>query len=85
MVIEDFGSMVIEINSEKVPKTAENFLELCEKKYYNGLIFHRLIKDFMVSFWKIIIYRYKEETLMAQAKEVNPTLARSLKMSFILS
>jgi cyclophilin family peptidyl-prolyl cis-trans isomerase len=48
MVIEDYGSMIIEVYSEKVPKTAENFIELCEKKYYNDTIFHRLIKDFMV-------------------------------------
>mmetsp|Transcript_17872 Transcript_17872/g.24772 ORF Transcript_17872/g.24772 Transcript_17872/m.24772 type:complete len:90 (+) Transcript_17872:1052-1321(+) len=38
----------LEIHCEKVPKTAENFIELCEHKYYNGLSFHRLIKDFMI-------------------------------------
>lgn len=36
------------IHANFVPRTAENFLELCEKGYYNGVKFHRLAKDFMV-------------------------------------
>mmetsp|Transcript_41837 Transcript_41837/g.30726 ORF Transcript_41837/g.30726 Transcript_41837/m.30726 type:complete len:89 (+) Transcript_41837:939-1205(+) len=40
--------MIIDIHSESVPKTAENFLELCEMKYYNGVVFHRLIPNFMI-------------------------------------
>lgn len=31
-----------------MPKTCENFLGLCAKGYYNGVIFHRLIRNFMV-------------------------------------
>jgi len=30
------------------PKTCENFLELSEKKYYDNMKFHRLVKDFMI-------------------------------------
>ncbi len=30
------------------PKATENFLKLAEKGYYNGVIFHRVIKDFMI-------------------------------------
>ena len=29
------------------PKTSQNFFELAKKGYYDGLIFHRVIKDFM--------------------------------------
>lgn len=30
------------------PKTVKNFVELAEKGYYNGVIFHRIIRDFMI-------------------------------------
>lgn len=30
------------------PKACENFMKLAEKKYYDGIIFHRIIKDFMI-------------------------------------
>ncbi|SJL09861.1 probable Peptidyl-prolyl cis-trans isomerase-like 3 [Armillaria ostoyae] len=38
----------IEIFCEAVPKTAENFLALCASNYYDGCIFHRNIKGFMI-------------------------------------
>ena len=33
---------------EKAPKTVENFVTHAKNGYYNGLIFHRVIKDFMI-------------------------------------
>lgn len=42
------GNIEIEIFQNKAPKTAENFLSLIEKEYYNGLIFHRVIENFMI-------------------------------------
>ncbi|KAF5359153.1 hypothetical protein D9756_003519 [Leucocoprinus leucothites] len=38
----------IEVFCEAVPKAAENFLALCASNYYDGSIFHRNIKAFMV-------------------------------------
>jgi peptidyl-prolyl cis-trans isomerase-like 2 len=35
------GSVNLEIHCDMVPKTAENFLGLCEKGYYDGTVFHR--------------------------------------------
>jgi len=32
----------------QVPRTAHNFIALCQKGYYNGVSFHRLIPAFMV-------------------------------------
>lgn len=40
--------MQIEVFCEAVPKAAENFLALCASEYYNGCLFHRNIKGFMV-------------------------------------
>ena len=44
----NYGNFVAEIHCDKVPKTGENFIELCESKYYKGTKFHRLIKGFMI-------------------------------------
>ncbi len=42
------GDILIRIFEEAAPKTVENFKKLIEKNYYNGIIFHRIIKDFMI-------------------------------------
>ncbi|KAI0321776.1 peptidyl-prolyl cis-trans isomerase-like 3 [Amylostereum chailletii] len=42
------GDLKIEIFCEAVPKAAENFLALCASNYYDGCIFHRNIKGFMI-------------------------------------
>ena len=44
----DVGDIKIEVFCERTPKTYENFLALCASDYYNGCIFHRNIKGFMV-------------------------------------
>ena len=42
------GTIKIKLFPEATPKTVENFVGLIEKNYYDGLIFHRVIKDFMI-------------------------------------
>jgi cyclophilin family peptidyl-prolyl cis-trans isomerase len=42
------GTIKIELLEEDAPKTTENFRLLAEKGYYDGVIFHRVIKGFMV-------------------------------------
>jgi len=42
------GSIEIKLLPEVAPKACENFTKLVEKGYYNGLIFHRVIKGFMI-------------------------------------
>jgi peptidylprolyl isomerase len=42
------GNIEIEMMPDIAPKAVENFTKLAEKGYYNGLIFHRVIKDFMI-------------------------------------
>ncbi len=41
------GDITIQLYGE-MPKTAGNFLELVEKGFYNGVVFHRVIDDFMI-------------------------------------
>lgn len=42
------GTIKMRLFPDAAPKTVENFKGLIQKGYYNGLIFHRVIKDFMV-------------------------------------
>ena len=42
------GDIKIALFPEKAPKTVKNFIELSKKGYYDGVIFHRVIPDFMV-------------------------------------
>jgi len=42
------GTIKIQLFPEYAPKTVENFTGLIEKGYYDGIIFHRVIPDFMI-------------------------------------
>jgi peptidylprolyl isomerase len=42
------GNIEIQLFTKIAPKTCENFAELVKKGYYNGIIFHRVIKGFMI-------------------------------------
>src|SRR4051812_9436817 len=42
------GAIAIELFDDDAPKTVENFLKLARAGFYNGVIFHRVIPDFMV-------------------------------------
>lgn len=42
------GDMIFELNETAAPKAVENFTTHAKNGYYDGLIFHRVIKDFMV-------------------------------------
>ena len=42
------GTMHIELDDEKAPLSAQNFLDYVRKGHYDGTVFHRVIKGFMV-------------------------------------
>ncbi len=49
VVIEtSMGKIVVKLNSEKAQISTANFMKYVEKKHYDGTIFHRVIKDFMI-------------------------------------
>ncbi|WNC67436.1 peptidylprolyl isomerase [Thalassotalea nanhaiensis] len=43
----NLGDIKIELDFDNAPKTAANFKQYCEDGFYNGTIFHRVIKGFM--------------------------------------
>jgi len=42
------GAFTVELFEEQAPKTTGNFIDLAEKGFYDGLIFHRVIEGFMI-------------------------------------
>lgn len=42
------GAIAIELFDEDAPKTVENFLKLARDGFYEGVVFHRIIPDFMI-------------------------------------
>jgi cyclophilin family peptidyl-prolyl cis-trans isomerase len=44
----NLGTIRFELLEADAPKTTENFITLAERKYYDGVIFHRVIKGFMI-------------------------------------
>ena len=47
-IITNYGSMVVELNTKKAPKTVKNFLGYVDSGFYDGTIFHRVIDGFMI-------------------------------------
>ena len=44
----NMGTIEIELYAEQTPKTVENFVQHADSGYYNGIIFHRVIENFMI-------------------------------------
>ncbi|MEO1337304.1 MAG: peptidylprolyl isomerase [Myxococcota bacterium] len=47
-ITTNVGSIVVELDPAKAPKTVANFLKYVESKHYDGTIFHRVIANFMI-------------------------------------
>ena len=48
MEVENFGTIKLELYPDKAPNTVKNFVKLANNGFYNGLKFHRVVKDFMI-------------------------------------
>ena len=48
IVIKDFGTVEAELYPHIAPNTVNNFISLANSGFYDGLTFHRVIKDFMI-------------------------------------
>jgi cyclophilin family peptidyl-prolyl cis-trans isomerase len=47
-ITTNHGAIELELFDEDAPKTVENFRKLASDGFYDGIIFHRVIKDFMI-------------------------------------
>ena len=48
IVVKDFGTIEAELYPHIAPNTVNNFISLANSGFYDGLTFHRIIKDFMI-------------------------------------
>ena len=48
ITVREYGEMTAELYPDKAPATVQNFLSLIESGFYTGVIFHRVIKGFMI-------------------------------------
>lgn len=46
--IKDYGMITVKLDQSAAPKTVENFVGLAQSGFYDGLTFHRIMKDFMM-------------------------------------
>ena len=46
--IQDYGTVTVELDPESAPITTENFIQLAEDGFYDGLTFHRIMAGFMM-------------------------------------
>ena len=46
--VNNIGTIKVELDRESAPITVDNFVKLVKEGFYNGLIFHRVIKNFMI-------------------------------------
>lgn len=47
-ITTNLGTIKVKLFIKETPKTCANFIGLARKGYYNGVIFHRVIRDFMI-------------------------------------
>ncbi len=44
----NMGQIVLELNPQAAPETVKNFIQYVEERFYDGIIFHRVIENFMI-------------------------------------
>ena len=65
------GDIKIELFDDKAPKTSENFKEYIKSGYFNNMIFHRVIKDFMIQGGGFDPEMQEKETMKPIMNEAN--------------
>lgn len=67
----NLGDIEIELDFERAPVSAKNFLKYCEDGFYEGTIFHRVIKGFMVQGGGMTVDLEEKPTRAAIVNEAN--------------
>tara|TARA_B100001778_G_C18475985_1_gene578032 strand:+ start:105 stop:638 length:534 start_codon:yes stop_codon:yes gene_type:complete len=65
------GDIKLELFDDKAPRTSENFKEYIKSGYFNGMIFHRVIKDFMIQGGGFTQDMQQKETMQPIQNEAN--------------
>ena len=70
LIKTNVGDIKVELDPEKAPITVENFMKYVEEDFFNGLIFHRVIKDFMIQgggYDKDLVKKEPHETIKIES------------------
>jgi peptidyl-prolyl cis-trans isomerase A (cyclophilin A) len=73
------GDIVVEVYPDKAPKTVENFLQYVRDKHYDGVIFHRVIDNFMIQTGGFDRNMVEKKTRAPVVHEGREALAKGLK------
>jgi peptidyl-prolyl cis-trans isomerase A (cyclophilin A) len=73
------GDIVVEVYPDKAPKTVANFLQYVKDKHYDGVIFHRVIDNFMIQTGGFDPSMVEKKTRPPIAHEGRESLAKGLK------
>lgn len=74
----NMGDIVIELDFDNAPVSSKNFLQYCKDGFYQGTIFHRVIKDFMVQGGGMTAKMKEKPTREAIVNEANRGLKNTL-------
>ena len=77
-LLTNFGEITIELNAEKAPITAANFLQYVDNGFFNGTIFHRVIDGFMIQGGGFDINMNQKESLAEIQNEADNGLANDI-------
>ena len=69
-IVTDVGTITVELMPAKAPKTVQNFLDRVDESFYDGLIFHRVVFDFVIQaggFDVDMTYREAPETVVNES------------------
>ncbi|GAL15554.1 peptidyl-prolyl cis-trans isomerase ppiB [Vibrio astriarenae] len=72
------GDIQIELNKDKAPVSSRNFKKYCEDGFYNGTIFHRVIKGFMIQGGGLTELMDEKETRAPITNEANRGLKNTV-------
>ncbi len=80
----NLGLISIELDEKNTPKTSANFLQYVKDGFYNGIIFHRVIKGFMVQaggFTSGMVNKKSNKPIMNEADQSGKNLRGTLAMA----
>ena len=80
----NYGAITVELNFEKAPISAANFLQYAEDGFYDGTIFHRVIDNFMIQgggFDAAMQEKANRDAIENEADNGLPNLAGTLAMA----
>ena len=66
IIMENGKEIVAELYPETAPKTVENFVKLVKEHFYDGIIFHRVIRGFMIQGSRKLILFPLQDSLQSE-------------------